>query len=70
MLAPIFAEFPAPIPMTIFCIMAGIAAGVSLILRTDDNNKNQRSRSFADSVRDSVHSYSKLKVDIKEVDLD
>ena len=40
MLAPIFAEFPAPIPMTIFCIMAGIAAGVSMILRTNDNNKN------------------------------
>ena len=38
-LAPIFAEFPAPLPMTIFCIIAGIAAGVSLILRTDVNNK-------------------------------
>lgn len=72
MLAPIFAEFEKPIPMTIFCVMAGMAAGVSMFLRTNDNGFPKRSRSFADSVRDSVHSYSKVKVidDLKEVDLD
>ncbi len=71
MLAPIFAEFPKPIPMTIFCIMAGIAAGVSMLLRT--NNRISRQMSFSDSILESVHSYSKVKMaddDLKEVDLD
>lgn len=34
MLAPQFAEFPKPLPMTIFCIMAGAALVVSIFLRT------------------------------------
>ena len=62
MLAPILAEQPKPIPMLIFCVMAAAAAGVSLLLRTDNAQKNKRNRSFADSVRDSVHSYSKIKM--------
>jgi len=71
MLAPIFAEFPKPIPMTIFCIMAGVAAGVSFLLRTNEKDR-ARTRSFAESVVESVHSYNKVKVDdnMKEVDLE
>jgi hypothetical protein len=62
MIAPILAEQPKPLPMTVFCIVAAAAAGVSLLLRTDNAQKNKRNRSFADSVRDSVHSYSKIKM--------
>lgn len=73
MLAPILSEsLKPPTPMIIFCVMAGLAAGMSLLLRTGDKKGERRSRSFAESVRDSVHSYSKIKLDEpenKEVDL-
>ena len=61
MLAPVFAEFQPPLPMTIFCVIAGAAAVISLFLRTPKKDENRRTRSFAESIRDTVHSYSKVK---------
>jgi nitrate/nitrite transporter NarK len=72
MIAPILAESKPPTPMLVFCVMAALAAGVSMLLQTGNRKGGRRSRSFAESVRDSVHSYTKIKLDEpehKEVDL-
>ena len=45
MLAPQFAEFTAPLPMIIFCIMAGLASIVCLFLVAPDKEKSIASKS-------------------------
>ena len=40
MLAPQFAEFAPPVPMVIFCIMAGAAAVLSFLLQTEPSKSS------------------------------
>ena len=47
MFAPPFAEFPKPLPMIIFCIMASVAGVVAMFLRTEKITKDDKTQDIS-----------------------